>query len=189
MKRLEPLDESNLTQAQQEVLDAMGAGPRGPNLPLVGPFAVWARSPSIGDAVQRFGGQVRFATRAISEDAKEVAICTVGAHFRAKFEFGAHAALAVRAGVAPSVIDAIRDERDPLFDSDAQRLAWEVSRQLLQDKRVADAIYAEAFGQFGEEGMIELVSVIGYYMLVSVTLNLFQVELPEEMLDPFPDMA
>ena len=102
MTRLPTPDETALSPEQREVLEAMRGGPRGSGLSLAGPFGVWVRSASVGNAVQNFGGVVRFATNDIPEDAKEVAICTVGVHFRAKFEFAAHRARAAFRSLFPS---------------------------------------------------------------------------------------
>lgn len=187
MTRMPTPTEAELSVAQRDVLDAMRSGPRGANLSLAGPFGVWVRSPSIGNAVQDFGGVARFATTDVPEDAKEVAICTVGIHFEAKFEFAAHRALALRAGVSEPVLDALHAGRQAAFDNDEQRLAWACASQLLEVKRVDDATYAAALEAFGENGVIELVSVIGYYALVSMTLNIFQIQVSGAMDDPFPD--
>ena len=186
MTRLPTPTEADLSAEQREVLEAMRAGPRGAGLSLAGPFGVWVRSPSVGNAVQNFGGVARFATQDVPEDAKEVAICTVGIHFEAKFEFAAHRALALRAGVPEPVLDALHSGETADFDNDGQRLAWACASQLLVDKRVDDSTYAAALGVFGENGMIELVSVIGYYSLVAMTLNMFQVPVTDAMEDPFP---
>ena len=186
MTRLPPLDPENLTPDQQAVYDAMRQGPRG-DLGLVGPFGVWARSPSVGNTIQQFGADMRFATTSISETVKEVAICTVGAHFRAKFEFAAHRALAMRAGVTETVVDGIR-AGNPEFNDADQALAFAITRGLLDENRINDELFNQAIDAWGENGLIELTSVIGYYCLVSLTLNVFEVPLSPGMADPFPEL-
>ena len=116
MARLSPLQESNLTEQQRAVLDAIRSGPRG-NMGLVGPFGVYVRAPGVGQAAQALGAAVRFNT-AIAENVKEVAICTVGAFYQARFEFAAHAELARKAGVSQPIIEALRcGERQHLMMS------------------------------------------------------------------------
>ena len=134
------------------------------------------------------GAAVRFET-ALAEDVKEVAICAVGAHHHAKFEFAAHQRLAKQAGVPAAVVEAIRGEGDPEFEVAGQATSYRVARALLNRHRLDDATYAEAIDAFGESGLIELVSVIGYYCMVSLTLNAFEVPLVANMTDPFPDFA
>ena len=186
MSRLEVLALDQLTEDQRTVLDAINSGPRGGGTPigLVGPFGVWVRAPRIGMAVQALGGVARFET-SIAEDAKEVAICVVGAHHRARFEFAAHARLARAAGVDAAAIENIRLGRDPVLKA-TQSLSGAVATELMDADRISDATYARAISRWNEEGLIELVSVVGDYCLVSLTLNAFDVPLPDNMDDPFP---
>ena len=185
MSRLSPLDPANMTPEQTAVLEAIQSGPRGAGVGLVGPFGVWVRSPAIGQAAQAFGAAVRFAT-SLDERIKEVAICTVGAHYRARFEFAAHSALALRAGVDEAVVEAIRVGATPQFPNLGQALAHEVASALLQAHRLDDALYARAVAELGESGLIELVTIVGYYCQISLTLNAFEVPLTDGMTDPFP---
>jgi len=188
MTRLDPLDESALTVEQRAVVDALRSGPRARQgqLALVGPFGVWVRSPTIGHAVQAMGAVARFKT-GLPERAKEIAICVVGAHYRAKFEFAAHGPMAIAAGVPAAAIEAIRTGRDPGFTDAADAASYQIARELLEIHRVSDATFADGKARFGEAGMIELVSIIGYYCLVSLTLNAFEIPVTGRMTDPFPD--
>jgi 4-carboxymuconolactone decarboxylase len=185
MSRLTPLTEADLTPEQREVLDAIQGGPRG-NMGLVGPFGVYVRAPGVGNAAQALGAAVRYRT-SLPENVKEVAICTVGAFFKAKFEFAAHAALAAKAGVDEAIVEALRVGRTPEFADEGEALAHHVAAALLRDHRVDDALYDKALSRFGEQGMTELAATIGYYCLVSMTLNLFQIPLRDDMTDPFPE--
>lgn len=189
MSRLSHLDVEELSPEQKELHDKIQQGPRGQgrNIGMIGPFGVWVRSPKIGDAIQNVGAVARFEG-SLTEDVKEVAICTVGAHFRAKFEFAAHRNLALRAGVDEEIVDAIHNEQTPKFSDDKQRIAYQVAHQLLNAKRVYPDTYAEAEKLFGENTLIELVSIIGYYCMVSVTLNMFEIPLTDGMADPWPDL-
>lgn len=188
MSRLSPLTEADLTPEQRAVLDAIQSGPRG-SRGLVGPFGVYPRAPSIGHEAQALGAAVRFKATTLPENVKEVAICTVGAFFHSKFEFAAHAALARKAGVADDVIEALRTGATPAFDDAREAAAHRVAATLLREHRLDDALYAEARDRLGETGLIELVATIGYYCLVSLTLNTFQIPLGEGMTDPFPDVT
>lgn len=185
MPRLSELKTDALDEAQRSVLEAIESGPRG-SMGLVGPFGIWVRSPTIGQMVQSLGSAVRFET-SLAEDVKEVAICTVGTHYHAKFEFAAHQRLARHAGVSEAVIEALQLGIDPQFDTPALTASYRIARGLLNDHRLDDETYSAGIDVFGESGLIELVSVIGYYCLVSLTLNAFEVPITENMTDPFPD--
>ena len=185
MSRLSTLDENNLAPDARAFLDALNSGPRG-KIGLVGPFGVWAHSPKIGNAAQVFGGTVRFQTT-LPERIKEIAICTVGAHFKAKFEFAAHGPMAIAAGVPPDAVDAIRRGIEPDLADAADRASYAVARELVREHRLSDATFAAARNHFGEAALVDLVTIVGYYCMISLTLNAFEVPLTSRMTDPFPE--
>jgi len=188
MPRLSPLTEADLTPEQRAVLDAIQSGPRG-SRGLIGPFGVYPRVPAIGHELQALGAAVRFKATALPENVKEVAICTVGAFFHSKFEFAAHADLARKAGVDDAVVEALRTGATPAFADPREAAAHRVAATLLREHRLDDALYAKARDALTETGLIELVATVGYYCLVSFTLNAFQIPLREGMTDPFPDVT
>ena len=186
--RLSELTEANLNASQQALLETIRSGPRGAQhgkLGLVGPFGVWVRAPHVGDPVQALGAALRYGT-GLAENVKEVAICTVGAHHKAEFEFAAHRRLALQAGVDEAALEALAEGVEPQLAGD-EALAHRVATSLLQAHRLDDDTYAAALAAFGESGVIELVSVIGYYVLVALTLNAFEVPLTAGMTSPFPE--
>jgi 4-carboxymuconolactone decarboxylase len=190
MTRLKHVERSDLDPDQMAVLEAIQGGPRGSRqggVGLVGPYGVWVRAPRIGMATQALGAAVRFET-ALAETLKEVAICTVGAFYHSKFEFAAHHALAVAAGVDGAALERLRLGEAPRFVGD-EALVHEVTITLLAAHRLDNELYTRAVGRFGESGLIELVTIVGYYCLVSLTLNAFQIPLARTMTDPFPHMA
>ncbi|MCH9671670.1 MAG: carboxymuconolactone decarboxylase family protein [Gammaproteobacteria bacterium] len=187
MTRLSALSEEQLTPEAKAVYDAISAGPRG-GMGLVGPFGVYVRAPKVGNAAQELGAAARFGTE-VGENAKEVAICVVGAFYKAKFEFAAHATLAKKAGVDDAVVEAIRVGDTPVFAKDEERLAYAVATENLNNKRVSSETYEAAVACFGEKQLIELTLTIGYYSLVSITLNTFEIPLREGMSDPYPDWS
>jgi len=184
-RRLSDLEETALDAAGQAVLEAIRRGPRGPDVGLEGPFGVWVRAPAVGAATAALGSAVRYGS-GLADSVREVAICTVGAHYRARFEFAAHARLARAAGVPPAALERLRRGLGPGLEG-AEDLAWRVAHALLRVHRLDDALYAEAHDAFGERGLVELVTTVGYYCLISLTLNAFEIPLAPEMDDPFPE--
>ena len=186
--RLSPLGRDQLNNEQQAVLDAIEKGPRGagnPGIGMIGPFGCWVRAPGVGNAVQQLGEAIRF-NGSLPENIKEIAICTVGIYYRAKFEFSAHRRLAIKAGVSEAALDQMVSGDDPDFSGN-ELVSFTIASQMVNQHRVMDETYALGVSAFGEQGMIELVATIGYYCLISLTLNTFQVPLAEGMRDPFPD--
>jgi 4-carboxymuconolactone decarboxylase len=174
MSRLAPLDLAKLTPEQKKVADAIVSGPRGG---LRGPFEPWLRSPELADRGQRLGEYVRFKC-SLAADVKEMAILMVGRHFKAQFEFYAHARIAKEVGLDPAIIEAIRTHRSPPFKREIEFVVYDFVAEYLETHRVSDVNYKRAIATLGEQGTVDLVGACGYYMLVSMTLNVFDMQLP-----------
>ena len=176
MPRLTPLDLDKLSPEQKKVADAIVAGPRGG---LRGPFDPWLRRPELADRAQKLGEYCRFST-SLPKDLAELAICLVGRHFKAQFEFYAHARLAAEAGLALAIIEAVRLRATPPFTREVERVVYDFVTEYLETNRVAAPNYKRAVDAFGEPGVVDLVGVCGYYMLVSMTLKTFDAPAPDD---------
>ena len=144
---------------------------------LVGPFNAFVHAPGVGRRLASLGHVVRFET-SVERRLSEVAIITVGARWKAEFEWWAHARMAREHGVASAVVDAIGRGEEPPFEADDERAVYAVARQLADHGQVDSGAYAAAHRLLGDAGMVELVSLCGYYTLVSFLLNAFTVPLP-----------
>ena len=188
--RLGPLAPHDLDPEQTRVLDAMLSGPRGKSgflsreRPVAGPFAPWLLSPGFAHRAQELGAYIRYGT-SLDARLKELAIIVVGAAWKAGYEFAAHGPMAIRAGVSREVVAALARAETPSFDRDDERIVYEFARDLVENRRVADERYAAAVELLGEAGTVELVGTLGYYTLVCMTLNAFDVPLGEGMEPPF----
>ncbi len=180
MPRLAPLDLNKLTPEQKKVADAIVSGPRGG---LRGPFEPWLRSPVLADRAQKLGEYCRF-NNSLPNDLSELAICLIGRHFKAQYEFYAHAALARKAGLSAELVEAIRTRQTPPFKREEERTVYDFVTEYLATNRVAKPNYERAIKAFGEQGVVDLVGVCGYYMLVSMTLNVFEMPLPPGEAEP-----
>jgi len=185
MTRLPSIPEDKLTDSQLAVLRAIQSGPRG-KIPMTGPFGVWLRAGSIGDAIQNLGASLRYET-VLDETLKELAICVVGSHYKAKFEFAYHAELAKKSGISDKILEDLRHNKTPSFNDSRLKLIYQITTQLLDKHSLSDDTYQEGINEFNEQGMIELVSLVGYYCLVSLTLNAFEIPIDDGMNDPFND--
>jgi len=143
---------------------------------LIGPFNAWVTAPGIGGRLAELGAALRFES-SIERRLLEVAIITVGARWRAEFEWWAHSRMALRHGVSQEAVDAIAREEAPALLED-ERVVYSVARQLVDSGRVDRATYNAAHALLGDRGIVELVTLCGYYTLVSFTLNAFDVALP-----------
>jgi 4-carboxymuconolactone decarboxylase len=132
MSRLAPLDLNKLDPEQKKVADAIMSGPRGG---LRGPFEPWLRSPILADRAQKLGEYCRFHN-SLPRDLSELAICLVGRHFKAQFEFYAHARLAKEAGLAEDIIEAVRLRATPPFKRDVEKVVYDFVTEYLETNRV-----------------------------------------------------
>jgi 4-carboxymuconolactone decarboxylase len=181
MSRLPYLQRDDLDDAGRAVWDGLESS-RGRSLVnedggLVGPFNAWVHAPVAGRRLSGLGATLRFET-SIERRLLELAIIVVAAHWKAEFEWWAHARMAREHGVRGEVVDAIGRGETPAFDSDDEALVYDFARQLVLGGSVDDSTYAKAVDLLGHRGVVELVSLCGYYTLVSFTLNAFAVPLP-----------
>jgi 4-carboxymuconolactone decarboxylase len=182
-KRTPVLDEANLTPAQQAVFDAIRSGPRGV---VQGPLRVWLQSADLADKAQALGAFCRYGT-SLPPRLSELAILVMGAHWQAGFEWAAHAPIALKAGLEADAIEAVRKGKTPTFADAPARVIHAFASELLRNRRVSDATYAEAVKLFGTKTVVDLVGILGYYTLISMTIATFEVPLPEGSADPFAD--
>lgn len=181
MPRLTPLDLTTLTGEQQRVADAIVAGPRHG---MRGPFEAWLRSPAFAERAQLLGEYCRFQS-ALPSIHRELAILVAGRHWKAQFEFWAHARLAREAGLDDAVIEAVRTGQPPQGLSFSVQVVYDFVTEYFATNRVSDATYARAVEAFNEQGVLDLIGIVGYYGLVSMTLNIFEVAVPDGEAQPF----
>jgi 4-carboxymuconolactone decarboxylase len=145
---------------------------------LVGPFDALLRSPGVAEAGSRLGEVLRFETE-LTQRERELAIITVVARWQSSSAWPPHEVYAREAGIAPDAIADIAAGREPSFDSDADRVIYQLVSELVREGRVSDEKYAAALAQLGERRLVELVALSGYYCFTSVVLDAFRVPVPE----------
>lgn len=181
--RLPPFDAAQATPAQKAVLDEILSGPRGN---LNGPFLGWIHSPELAQHAQRLGAFCRYGT-GLPLRLSELAILVTAARWRAQAEWHIHYPIAREAGVPEPLAEAIRTGRTPAFDDADDALIYAFATELYDTKRVSDATYARAVERFGLAVTANLVGLLGYYALVAMTLNVFDMRANGQTSLPFPE--
>lgn len=169
-----------LDPAQREVWDRVVAGPRGT---VIGPLRAAIHNPELAGRWSALGEALRFGT-SLPKRLSELAICVTGRRWSSQIEWWVHARVAAEAGIAPAILDAIRTGRPPAFADAQEALIYDFARELQQAGRVPDATYAAARDAFGVKGVVELTALIGYYTMVSMTLNAHGIPLPDGEAEP-----
>ncbi len=185
----------NLTPEQKAMSDAIKSGPRAKLAssgaskpgPLGGPFNVWLRSPGIGSLIQQLGEEIRFRS-SLSGKLNELAILVTARNWTSQYEWVAHHKLALEGGLDPRIAEAIAECRHPEGMDPDETLVYEFSQELQETKGVSDGMYARAVARFGERGVVDLISVNGFYVLVSMCLNVDRTPVPPGTPLPLPPL-
>lgn len=180
MSRLAPIEPENMTEPQKLAHEGIAAGPRGS---VRGPFAALLHNPIIADAVQRMGATLRFEGT-LPANLREIAILVTGRFWTAQYEWWAHAKIALEAGVDESIVNAMAQRRRPSFIKSDEAAVYEFCTELHERKNVSDENYAWVVEQLGEAGAVELIALCGYYTIISMTLNVGQIEIPDGVEPP-----
>ena len=169
-ERLPPLPPDQLTAEQQAVVDEMLAGPRGA---VIGPFVATLRSPELTRRLQQLGEYLRY-NAALPEKLREMAILLTARDWKQGFEWDVHAPLAAKAGLASGLITAIAERRVPASMDPGESLVHAVFTELHRARAVSDATYSAASNEFGEQGVIDLIALFGYYTTLAMIMNVAQ---------------
>lgn len=180
MPRIHLPTPEDMTPEQREVHDEVVTGVRGK---LVGPLRAVLHSPDLARRWSRLGEYLRFSTT-LPKKLNELAIIVTGRRWNSQLEFLIHAEAATAAGLDPAVIEAIRHSRAPTFADEADAEVYEFARMLQQTGDVDQAVHAAVTMRWGERGVVELTGVIGYYTMVSMTLNAHEIPLPDGATPP-----
>jgi 4-carboxymuconolactone decarboxylase len=183
MSRLKRLDPNKMEGEQKRVYEEIASGGRGG---LQGPYNALLRVPEIADSAQKLGAYCRFHA-SLGPRLTELAIIITAKHYRAQFEWHAHAELALKAGLDPTIVDAIREGRRPQFAEDKEEAVYIFCTMLHEQHRIDATTYDRTREIFGEKGIVEMTSTVGYYSLISLVLNTFEVPVPEGAAQPFPN--
>ena len=126
-----------------------------------GPFAIWLRNAELSETALRL--QDMFASARMAT---------------AQYAWFIHEPHALKLGISPEIIEAIRERRTPEFAREDERAVYDITLELNTTRSLSEANYQRGMALFGEQVMIELVSAIGFYVMVAMTLNAFAVQVP-----------
>jgi 4-carboxymuconolactone decarboxylase len=165
--RLPPIPREAMDLAQRAAADELIAGPR---KAVKGPFVPLLRSPELLDRVQKVGEVLRFRS-VLPARLTELATLVVAREWTQQFEWRVHVPLALTAGVTAETVEALRHGRRPPALPDDERRVVDLVHELLRHHGISDATYDDAVAAFGERGTVELVSLVGYFTMLSMVLN------------------
>jgi 4-carboxymuconolactone decarboxylase len=165
--RMPEIPADKMTEAQKKAVAEFVAG-RG--TPPIGPFIPLLRSPEVMLRAKAMGDYLRFKN-VLPPKLSELAILITARQWTQQFEWGVHSSIAVKAGINPETVKAIAEGRRPTVMSEEEATVYDFCTELHHNKSVSDAIYAKALAKFGEQGIIDMVGINGYYTFLSMVMN------------------
>lgn len=186
MARLPGLPPGDLNAEQRALYESIAGGDRAKDASfpltdssgaLIGPFNALLYNPGVGDAVQQLGAALRFHG-GLSESVRELAILMTATHYDCEFERWAHEPIAIRVGLTIDQVAALRAGKRPALETAELNASYEACQSILREKAMSDDIYARTVEALGQDGVVELLTVVGYYGLLAQLMNAFRVEPP-----------
>ena len=175
----------NMTPEQRRVHDAIVAGPRGV---VVGPLRAALHSPELAERWQRLGEYLRF-NMSVPARLRELAIIVTARRWNSQLEWLIHEEAARKAGLADSIIAAIHRGEPPMFEDPDEAAVYEFAREIQQRGQVSEPLYQRVLEKWKPLGVVELTALIGYYTMVSMTLNAHQIPLPDGCQPPLEPLG
>jgi len=180
MGRLPDIDESKLSPEQRRIYEQIMRA-RGH---MRGPFAVWLQNAELCENTLKL--QEMFASRVkLERRLLELMILVAARLANARYAWFIHEPHALKFGIAPEIIQSIREWRTPEFNREDERFVYDVTLELNNTRSLSEESYKRGLGLLGEQAMVELVSAIGFYVMVAMTLNAFAVSVPDGK-EPLP---
>ena len=185
--RLAVLSSDEMTAEQVDLYREILAGPRGQGPRavqlssgaggLAGPFNAMLYAPTVGHALQELGAAIRFGTK-LTPRIRELAILVVAQATGSGYEQASHELIGRDAGLTEPELDALREGENPKFADEQESAAYSAARALTVTGDLDDQEYAAAIAALGEEGLVELSTLVGYYATLALQLRIFRVPAP-----------
>jgi 4-carboxymuconolactone decarboxylase len=178
------LARESMTPEQQDVYQRKMVGPWAD---LRGPFNALMRSPATADRALDLGNHIRHGN-SLPDRLVELAILVTGRHWSAQYEWWAHYKRAMEAGLPAATADAIAAGRRPAGMPPEEEALYDFCIELHRTQRVGDATWARAKAHFTEQQILDLIATCGFYVLISMVLNVAQAGIPGGEAPPLPPL-
>ena len=182
--RMPEIPPEKMTPEQKKAADEFLAERK---VPIFGPFVPLFRSPEVMQRARAMGDYLRYKS-ALPAALNEFTILITARRWSQSYEWAVHQPIAVKAGLKAEITQALAEGRRPQGMSADEELIYDFSTELHENQCVSDATYARAVARFGEQGVIDLIGVNGYYTFLAMVLNTARTAVPKNapVLTPFP---
>src|SRR6476646_2657893 len=182
--RMPPIAADKLTPEQKKASDDFAAERK---TPVFGPFVPLLRRPEVMLRARAMGDYLRYKS-VLPAALNEFAILINARRWTQEYERAVHQPIAVKAGLKAEITQAVAEGRRPQGMSSDEEIVYEFCTELHQNQSISDATYARTLARFGEQGIIDLTGVNGYYTFLAMVLNATRTAIPKNAptLTPFP---
>ena len=184
--RLVPIPPAELNDAQRQLFDSIVAFTRAQNPKfliadeqgaLVGPFNPMVHFPQFGNAA--WGVNLALSKNTtLPKPVHELIILVTGARFTSRYEIYAHELVAGDAGLSDAKIASLAAGGRPRDLNEEEGIAFDVASVLVRGAQLPDSTYRAAVAAFEEQGVAEMIYLVGFYCLISVLLNGYDAAVP-----------
>jgi 4-carboxymuconolactone decarboxylase len=185
--RFLPMKAEQLNPEQKKWADLISAPPRNAKF-INPPYRAYIYNPDLANRLSALSDYLRWNT-SLPPRLSELAILITARQWTAQYEWYAHYPLALKGGLDPKIADAIAAGKRPDGMKEDEAALYDLASELYRDKKVSDAAYKAALNQFGERGIMDIIGIIGYYDLVSMTLITMQSGMPDDKVKPLPPLT
>jgi 4-carboxymuconolactone decarboxylase len=185
--RFAPLKAEELNAAQKAWADAIAAPPRNAKFTNA-PYRAYIRNPDLAPRLTAITDYLRWNT-SLPPRLSEMAILITARQWTAQYEWFAHYPLAIKGGLDPKILSAIAQGKRPDTMKDDEAALYDLAMALYRDKKVSDPVYKAALEKFGERGIMDIIGIMGYYDITSMTLITMQAGPPNDSVPPLPELA
>ena len=175
--RFAPLKPEQLTPAQKAWADELAAPPRNGKISNP-PYRAYIRSPDLAPRLTALAEYLRWHS-SLSPRLSELAILITAREWTAQYEWYAHYPHAIEGGLDPTVAAAIAAGKRPENMKADETALYDLVTALYRDKKVSDAVYKAALDHFGERGVMDIIGIVGFYGITSMTLITMQAGAPD----------
>jgi 4-carboxymuconolactone decarboxylase len=185
--RFAPLSAEQLTPQQKAWADSIAAPPRNAKFTNP-PYRAYIRNPDLAPRLTAMTDYLRCNT-SLPPRLSEFAILITARQWTAQYEWFAHYPLAMKAGLDPKVADDLAHGIRPSAMKEDEAALYDLAMALYRDKKVSDVVYQAALAKFGERGIMDIIGIMGYYDITSMTLITMQAGAPNGSVAPLPELA
>ncbi|WP_027171915.1 hypothetical protein [Methylobacterium sp. 10] len=182
--RMPEIPADRQTEAQKKASEDFLAARK---VPVFGPFVPLLRSPELMSNASNMGLHLRYRS-VLPLRLSEFIILLTAREWTQQLEWHIHQPIALKAGLDPAIVEAIREGRRPDAMGEEETLVYALSTELHRNKAVSDTTYKRVIEKFGDQGAIEMAGINGYYTLLAMSMNMAQTALPAGAVAPLPPL-